>query len=93
MDWDPLQRDVLAAMGHDVYRVAGAEPVPLPDDALLRALLRACGRDASAADALALSREWMPTARYTDPSAKRALWPRLRNLRKGLSSMPGSKAG
>lgn len=83
MTWDALQREILDALGHEVYRVAGAEAPPLPDDALLHALLRAAGRDAEAADAAVLCREWMPTARLRAPSAKRALWPRLRALRAG----------
>lgn len=81
MNWDPLQREILDALGHDVYRVAGVEAAPLPDDALLHALLRAAGRDVDAVDATGLCREWMPTARLRAPSAKRALWPRLRALR------------
>ncbi|MDN5781804.1 MAG: hypothetical protein L0H23_07245 [Luteimonas sp.] len=77
MTWDPLQHEVLEALGHTVYRATG----PAPDDALLHALLRAAGRDTDAADAATLCREWMPTARLRDPAAKRALWPRLRALR------------
>lgn len=84
MSWDPLQREVLQALGHTVYRPA---PVALPDDALLHALLRAAGRDAQSPDAAALAREWMPTRHLRDPSAKRALWPRLRALR--ASARPG----
>lgn len=76
MSWDPLQREVLEAMGYTVYGLA-----PPPDDALLRALLRAAGRDAGAPDAVALCREWSPASRLRDPAAKRALWPRLRALR------------
>jgi hypothetical protein len=79
--WDPLQREILAALGHTVYRTAAATTVALPDDPLLHALLRAAGRDAEAPDAAVLCREWMPTARLRAPSAKRALWPRLRALR------------
>lgn len=81
MNWDPLQREVLEALGHTVYGLAGTAPPTLPDDALLHAMLRAAGRDAGAEDAPALCREWMPTARLREPSAKRALWPRLRALR------------
>ena len=86
MSWDPLQREILGALGHDDYRVAspGMSAAPafsVPDDALLHALLRAAGRDAGAADAAMLCREWMPTTRLRAPSAKRALWPRLRALR------------
>ena len=86
MTWDPLQREILAALGHTVYRTAAAAPTALPDDPLLHALLRAAGRDAEAPDAAALCREWMPTARLRAPSAKRALWPRLRALRASTPS-------
>ena len=81
MTWDPLQREILEALGHTVYDVAAPATPALPDDALLHAMLRAAGRDADAADAAALCREWMPTPRLREPSAKRALWPRLRTLR------------
>ncbi len=81
MTWDRLQRDVLEALGHTVYRATAPAAAALPDDALLHALLRAAGRDADAPDAAVLAREWMPTARLRDPAAKRALWPRLRALR------------
>lgn len=86
MTWDPLQQEVLEALGHTVYRTAGPEPAPLPDDPLLHALLRAAGRDAGDADAAALCRGWIPTARLRDPAAKRALWPRLRALRASARS-------
>jgi hypothetical protein len=81
MSWDPLQREVLEALGHAAYQLTTAAPAVLPDDALLHALLRAAGRDAETADAAMLCREWMPTARLREPAAKRALWPRLRALR------------
>ncbi|WP_242109753.1 hypothetical protein [Luteimonas aquatica] len=83
MSWDPLQRDVLEALGHTLYRAAPAQAAEtaLPEDALLHALLRAAGRDAGAADAAALFREWGPTSRLRAAAAKRALWPRLRALR------------
>jgi hypothetical protein len=81
MNWDPLQREILEALGHTVYGIAAHSTPALPDDALLHALLRAAGRDADAAEAAALCREWMPTTRLREPSAKRALWPRLRALR------------
>lgn len=87
MIWDPLQREVLEALGHTVYRTTAPAAAALPDDVLLHALLRAAGRDADAPDAVALCREWMPTTRLRDPAAKRALWPRLRALR--ASVRPG----
>ena len=88
MSWDPLQREILEALGHDAMRVASpgtpAMVFTLPDDALLRALLRAAGRDAGATDTATLCKEWVPTARLRTPSAKRALWPQLRALRASI---------
>ncbi|MGV8932624.1 MAG: hypothetical protein ACOH1R_11025 [Luteimonas sp.] len=87
MSWDPLQREILDTLGHDAYRLVSSDvataPVAftVPDDALLRALLRAAGRTTNAVDTAVLCGEWMPTARLRAPSAKRALWPRLRALR------------
>lgn len=80
MNWDPLQREVLEALGHDVYAVAPAAG-GVPDDPLLRALLRAAGRGPESADAAALCREWRAALQPRTPAAKRALWPRLRALR------------
>lgn len=51
------------------------------DGPLLRALLRACGRGADDAEALALCRSLLAGGGLPDPSARRALWPRLRALR------------
>ena len=48
---------------------------------LLRALLRAAGRRADDAAALALCRDLLPAGGLRDPAARRALWPRLRALR------------
>lgn len=86
MNWDPWQREVLAELGHVVYRVASsesraeAEPAAPAEDALLRALLRAAACDAD--DAVALVRTLPPTAQLRgNPAAKRTLWPRLRALR------------
>lgn len=81
MSWDPLQREILGALGHTVYGLAGATPSRLPNDPLLHALLKAAGCNADDGDAVALGREWMPTSRLHAPAAKRALWPRLRALR------------
>ncbi|MGH8030791.1 MAG: hypothetical protein ACREO8_00110 [Luteimonas sp.] len=78
MNWDALQRDVLATMGYTLYR---AVTPAVPDHPLLHALLRAAGRDADAMDANALCREWGPPAALRTSAAKRALWPRLRALR------------
>jgi DNA polymerase III psi subunit len=98
--WDPLQREILDAMGLSAHRLVAIVPSSLPsaaatlpstgpaagtaDHPLTRALLRAAGRDPAAADAAILLREW-PVAQTLrgDPRAKRALWPRLRALRRG----------
>lgn len=80
MSWDAVQCAALDALGHVRYRVQ----VPgqaLPDDALLDALLRACGRTRDAADAFALYRSLGALDALRDAAAKRALWPRLRRLR------------
>jgi hypothetical protein len=79
VSWDPLQREVLEALGHAVYTVA-PQAGGVPDDPLLRALLRAAGRGPESADAVVLCREWR-VAQPRTPAAKRALWPRLRALR------------
>lgn len=80
MAWDAFQRDALAALGHVVYVQRPA--AGLPDDPLLRALLHAAGRDASASDAREWMHTWPAVARLRgDPAAKRALWPQLRALR------------
>ena len=75
--WDRLQRDVLAELGLPVQVLA------LPEGPLVDALLRAAGRERGSADAAALLRDWpSPDALRGDPAAKRALWPRLRRLRR-----------
>jgi hypothetical protein len=80
--WDPLQREVLDALGHTLYVREGPRPPPVPDDALLHALLRAAGRTVEDDDAHALVRAWQPASGLRgDPAAKRALWPQLRALR------------
>ena len=91
MNWGPFQRAVLAELGHALYRPARQAPppsprplagVPMADDALLARL----------AQAAALELEEL--LRYPDivraaaglrgdAGAKRALWPRLRALRRG----------
>ena len=82
--WIPLQRGMLEAMGLPVYRPVGiAAPGELPDDPLIHALLRAAGRSRDAEDAVRLAKAWpAPRALRADPSAKRALWPQLRALRR-----------
>lgn len=86
--WDPLQCEMLAAMGLPVQRIvlatAGDEgPATLSDDPLVLALLRAAGRTREAADAPRIARGWpAPERLRRDPAAKRALWPQLRALRR-----------
>jgi hypothetical protein len=78
MAWDGFQREVLAALGHQLYAVADAAPAaPSVQDAppLLRALARAVGSDVATLPALP------PLDQLRTPAAKRALWPRLRALR------------
>ena len=59
-----------------------AEALPSADR-LLRALLRAAGYAPDAADWAELTAQWPPAERLRrDPAAKRALWPRLRALRR-----------
>lgn len=86
--WDPLQCEMLAAMGLPVQRIALAtagdeSPATLSDDPLVLALLRAAGRSREAADAPRIARGWpAPERLRRDPAAKRALWPQLRALRR-----------
>lgn len=87
--WDPLQCELLAAMGLPVQRAiaaAGAgddSAMALSDDPLVLALLRAAGRTREAVDAPRIARAWpAPERLRRDPAAKRALWPQLRALRR-----------
>jgi hypothetical protein len=84
--WDPWQREVLEAMGHRVYARAPRPEDVVPNDPLAHALLRAARRDAGSDGAAALLRDLPPLATLrADPAAKRALWPRLRALRRGAA--------
>ena len=75
--WDDVQREILEALGHEPLVLA-----PLPEDALLHALLRAAARNVDSPDLSAVLRALPPTATLRgDAAAKRALWPRLRQLR------------
>lgn len=83
MSWDPLQREMLEALGHVVLVRAAPTRPALPDDPLLHALLRAAGRSGADADAWDLHRTWPAVSDLRgDAAAKRALWPRLRALRR-----------
>ncbi len=88
MDWDGFQREMLAALGHEVFELAAAAPAgtaAVTDAAaatmigmppLVHAIARAAGLDVSALPALP------PVEALRSPAAKRALWPRLRALRR-----------
>lgn len=89
--WDPLQREVLEAMGFSVYgaipaataTASDAASDAVPGDPLVAALLRAAGRSRDARDAAQLAQGWpSPQTLRRDPRAKRALWPQLRALRR-----------
>ena len=88
MNFDPWEREVLAELGHAVYRlappgssVAHAQNSAPGENALLRALMRAAARDMEAGDAAALLHAWPLASLRGNPAAKRALWPHLRALR------------
>ena len=85
MNWDAFQRDALDALGHKLYRLAGAETPPPPDIATMTPLQRAVLRAADRRDAQdSVLHPLLATARNlrADPAAKRALWPSLRALRR-----------
>ena len=94
MSWDPFQREVLAELGHVLYRTAGSEAsadelpaiatLPAasasPDAALLARLARAAGVPVDALPAAWHDPQALARLRASG-AAKRALWPRLRTLR------------
>ena len=77
MAWDGFQREVLAALGHPLYTVAEADA---HSAALLLALARAAGVEVTQLPHLP------SPAQLRTPAGKRALWPRLRALRRMASS-------
>ena len=91
MSWDAFQREVLAELGHVLYaplqsraESPGAQAAMGDADAgMLAKLARAANLDADAlrahADIAAVSMKL-----GGDPAAKRALWPRLRALRRNM---------
>lgn len=91
MSWDPFQRDVLAELGHVVYRQAGVEiaaevdaisvDMALLDAQMLARVARAAGLTVDALQARGQDMQGIARLRG-DPAAKRALWPRLRALRR-----------
>lgn len=82
MSWDGVQREVLDALGHTLWRRVDPAAGEVPDGPLFDALLRAAGRDRNSPDAAALCRSWPAPGKLRDPAAKRALWPQLRALRR-----------
>lgn len=84
MSWDGFQREVLAELGHVLYRAIDAQAVMVDVDAdMLARLARAAGVDADALHAHA-DIAGMTTRLRGDAVAKRALWPRLRALRRAV---------
>ncbi|WP_374474212.1 hypothetical protein [Arenimonas sp.] len=87
MSWTQAQRAMLSAMGYTLYRpagasaavapVSGADAGPLPEGPLLKALRRAARRDDLAGLPLP---PWEQLR--ADAATKRALWLRLRALRR-----------
>jgi len=82
VSWDGVQRETLEALGYTLWRRVDPAADAVPEGALVDALLRAAGRDRNSPDAAALCRSLPPLDRLRDPAAKRALWPRLRALRR-----------
>lgn len=95
MSWDPFQREVLAELGHVLYRTAGgsdviadeslaeratAAPAGKPDAALLARLAHAAGVPVDSLPAAWHDPQALARLRASG-EAKRALWPRLRALR------------
>ena len=81
MSWDPFQRAVLAELGHAVYRLPVVAQGVQVDDAVLARLARAAGLAPD--DFSRQFGDLTPLARLRgDAAAKRALWPRLRALRR-----------
>ena len=95
MSWDPFQREVLAELGHVVYRQASIAAASVPeavttearhgdaaasDDPMLARVARAAGMSAEALQARLGDMQLVASLRGNS-HAKRALWPRLRALR------------
>jgi hypothetical protein len=92
MSWNADQLRWLRALGHEpmLLRPAGAEPgreepargeEPRPTGAASGALAAALARAAGGRDLSALALDLDALRR--DPASKRALWPKLRGLRRG----------
>ena len=91
MSWDPFQREVLAELGLVAYRpAAGASPsMPpverapgTPDAAMLARVARAAGLAPEALQVVAPAVVAACAGLVGDAAAKRAVWPRLRRLRR-----------
>ena len=98
MNWDPFQREVLAELGHVVYRQAGIGIAMAADAGAARS--DALAVDIAMVDSLMLARVACAAGMTTETlqaciddicviadlrgnaSAKRAIWPRLRALRR-----------
>lgn len=96
MNWDPFQREVLAELGHVLYRQAGSglagdtETVrrdapgieaAAVDDPMLARIARAAGMTGEAVLAHIGDAAVIADLRG-NPTAKRALWPHLRAMRR-----------
>ena len=90
VNWDPFQREVLAELGHVLYRQAGDPISPGSEDAhdpvasnslMLICVARAAGMSPETLQAC-IGDMKMIASLHGNASAKRALWPRLRALRR-----------
>lgn len=96
MNWDPFQREILAELGHVVYLQAGvgmtADARQIRGDAppfdttsidgpMLACVARAAGMTPEALQACFEDMHVIASLRG-NPAAKRALWPRLRAMRR-----------
>ena len=94
MSWDPFQQDVLAELGHVLYRHVGAvsadeaiHATPSPanvesvNDPMLARVARAAGMSIEEIQGRIGDMQLIASLRG-NPAAKRALWPRLRGWRK-----------
>ncbi len=89
MSWDAFQREALAELGHVIYMplkagAPDAQPVSSDVDVgMLARVARAAAIDIDALQAHADIAAMIMRLRG-DAAAKRALWPRLRALRRGM---------
>lgn len=94
MSWDPFQQEVLAELGHVLYRQAGVgvvdetvhvEAPRMDDESIDRQMLtrvaRAADMSVEAVQARIGDMQAIAGLRG-NPAGKRALWPRLRGWRK-----------